>query len=307
MRCLTSKFLLPCLLLAALCVPLVMAGQETEVEASSESPERIRKIAAVGASATDGFGITVMRESAFGLIPSGWSLAKSIRASSDNSVVMSDLGSGLFFLTPHRFGESFMQRAIRANPDLLLAVDFLFWFSYGTIGVDNSIMKTPGERMKMLEVGLDLLDQYDGPIIVGNIPDMSQAIGRMLSRNQVPGPRTLEKLNARIQTWVDERPRAHLFPLAGLMEQLKTGTPFSIGDQTWTTENLEKVLQRDRLHPTIEGQVALIQQLDQVFELTELVEIRPELETDRDLLLDMIRKQAKPIKPTAASAGEQSP
>lgn len=307
MRCLTPRFLLPCLLLAALFVPVIMAGQEAEVEASSEAPERIRKIAAVGASATDGFGITVMRESAFGLVPSGWSLAKSIRASSDNSVVVSDLGSGLFFLTPHRFGESFMKRAIRAKPDLLLAVDFLFWFSYGTIGVDNSIMKTPDERMKMLDVGLDLLDQYDGPIIVGNIPDMSQAIGRMLSRSQVPGPRTLEKLNARIQTWVDERPRAHLFPLAELMEQLKTGTPFSIGDQAWSSEDLKKVLQRDRLHPTIEGQVALIQQLDEVFEQTELIEIRPELETDRVILLEKIGQQAKPMRPPAPSAGKQTP
>ena len=91
------------------------------------------------------------------------------------------------------------------------------------------------------------------------------------------------------------------------MEQLKTGTPFSIGDQTWSSEDLKKVLQRDRLHPTIEGQVALIQQLDEVFDRTALVDIRPELETDRANLLEKISQQAKPLKPPAPSAGKQTP
>ena len=91
------------------------------------------------------------------------------------------------------------------------------------------------------------------------------------------------------------------------MEQLKTGRPFNIGDQSWRTEDLKKVLQRDRLHPTIEGQVALVQQLDEVFDLPELVEIRPALETDRVLLLERIRRQAKPVRPPAPSSGEKTP
>ncbi|MCH2160672.1 MAG: hypothetical protein MK085_02240 [Phycisphaerales bacterium] len=275
---------------------LVFAGQDSAGSTaaahqdSPDTPGRIGRIAAVGASATAGFGIVVPQDTALGRIPKGWSLAQSIRVASGEEVVVSDLGTGFFFMAPHSTGEKLMARALKAGPDLLVAVDFLFWFAYGTQGPNQEQMRSPAERLAMLEVGLAILDTYDGPIIVGDLPDMSGAIGKMLSRRQVPSPATLETLNARIHEWIDARPRVRLFPLAGFMEKLRAGKAFDVGDHRWQEADLADVLQRDQLHPTLLGQVALVQVLDVVLDEHDMVsDIRPELDADRDSMLQRIQ------------------
>ena len=67
----------------------------------------------------------------------------------------------------------------QVHPDVAI-VDFLFWFGYGTVGIDARRIRTDEDRLAMLEFGLDLLDRIDVPIVVGDIPDMSASGGVLM-------------------------------------------------------------------------------------------------------------------------------
>jgi len=277
----------------ALVLALACTAVAQDTPPTSEvEPEPIRRVAVVGASASAGFGIVVMKDSPIGRIPGAWTLARTLRTASRDAIVVIDLGSSMFFLSPQETGQRLFSRAIQVEPDLVVAIDFLFWYCYGNQGVDGSRKRTLEERMRMLEVGLAVLDTYEGPIVVGDIPDMSGAIGRMLSRSQVPRPDALAALNARIRAWADERPRARVFPLSEVIEKLGKGEPFFIGEHEWDARMLDLVLQRDQLHPTIDGQIALVQVLDHLLrEDAELSQRMPPLQCDHETLDARIRRK----------------
>ena len=232
-------------------------------------PGPITRITTAGASASAGFGVFVMKDSLIGRVPGGCSLGKTLKAAVGDSVVVSDMGTSMFFTAPHRFGQRIIERINQNPPDVLIAIDFLFWYAYGTIGPDGTKMQTASERMASLDMGLDLLDTFQGPMIVGDLPNMSAAIGGFISRAQVPSPKILNALNAKIKAWASERSRVRIFPLAKLTRQLNAQEPFSIGQHHWETSELKKVIQRDRLHPTLTGQIALIQ-MDEDISIKEI-------------------------------------
>lgn len=267
-------------MIAPLLLALSLGFQATQQETPAP-PAPIARVATVGASATDGFGIFVVRQTPIGRIPTGWSLAKSLRAASQNTVIVSDLGTSMFFLAPAKTGSRLLSRALRADVDLIVAIDFLFWFAYGNTAADGKIMRTGNERAAMIERGLNILDLYDGPLVIGDLPDMSGAIGHMLSAQQVPSAEVRASLNERIHAWAAERPRVRLFPLATITEQLREGKPFSIGSHTWSGDALAGLLQRDQLHPTIDGQIAMMQVLQELFANDPEFSVRgPRLDAD---------------------------
>lgn len=245
-------------LLLSLAIVLPAAAQEDDVP----TPKPIERIAVVGASATDGFGVYVVRETPIGRVPTGWSLAKSIRAASQDTVIVSDLGTSMFFLSPVEVGGRLYSQALRSKADMIIAIDFLFWFAHGNNAADGKRMNTAEERLAMVERGLTILDRFDGPIIVGDLPDMRAAIGRMLSQSQVPSTEVRAMLNTRIHAWASERPRVRIFPLGEITETLRAGKPFEIGGHRWEGDTLKNFLQRDQLHPTLNGQIALMQVLE---------------------------------------------
>ena len=301
---LTSRSVLAAFGILLTVVASTAFGQQAENTPDERAP--IRRIAAVGASATAGFGIVTPRKTLMGRMPGGWSFAQSIRTASGDTVVVSDLGTGFFFMAPHSTGQKLMDRALKSKPDLLVAIDFLFWFAYGTQGPNQKQMRTPEERMEMLEVGLELLDAYEGPIIVGDLPDMSGAVGKMLGRRQYPGRKTLGTLNARIREWADARPRVRIFPLNRFMEELRAGDSIEIGPHRWPEEEAAKILQRDELHPTLTGQVALVQILDAMLdEHPATTGNRPILEVDRETLLERINEKNGVATPR--NPGEERP
>ena len=301
------------LLLAGMVLTGTVYAQGESVEQDTDTPLPIERVAVVGASASAGFGIVVMKETPIGRIPGSWTLARTLRTASENSIVVSDLGTSTFFLSPQKTGKSLVNRAIRSKPDLIVAIDFLFWFCYGNQGANGQRMRDLTGRMEMLEIGLALLDTYDGPIFVGDLPDMSGSIGRMLSRSMVPMPDELEALNARIHEWAGNRPRVRVFPLSMVMKKLKKGEGFAIGEYEWDEDLLARVLQRDQLHPSLDGQIALIQVLESlILEDEELSSRVPALETDRDLLKAKIgkktpRKKDATQKSSAATKRSDSP
>jgi hypothetical protein len=149
-----------------------------------------------------------------------------------------------------------------------VAVDFLFWFGYGTINAEGKPLASEDERLALLERGLELLEDFECPIVVGDFPDMSDSIGLMLLESQVPEEATLERLNARLRAWAAERKNVAVLPLAHGVETLRSGEAFTLGKLSYPEQSTERLLQSDHLHPTLEGLVLIAHLVGQA--LTEI-------------------------------------
>ena len=227
---------------------------------AGDDPAPFRKIAVIGASASAGFGvITEVRVDEERTQWEGISIGDVLQESGEERLVILDLASGGFFTNPFQIGRSSIDRTNQWEADLAVGIDFLFWYVYGGTGA-----ATPDEVMKVrlqdLETGLAELGRLRMPMVIGEIPDMSPAIGGMLTRRQVPSPKTLDAVNTRIRAWAAERDDVALVPLTRITEDLRGDTPFTIGDQIWDPGDADtSLLLPDRLHPTLDGLIALTQ------------------------------------------------
>jgi hypothetical protein len=272
---------------ASMLVSAPAIGTEPPQAPASAAPEPpianpIDRIAAIGASASAGFGVFYRTADDPEGVPRGISLAKLYRAASGDSTVVIDLGTAAFFSNPSGIGTRVVDRTIRAKPDLTFAIDYLFWFTYGTIGVESRRIRTDEDRMALLEVGLAQLDRIEGPVLVGDIPDMSSAAGRVMMKSQVAPEDVRLRANQRIREWASTRPNVRVFPLADLIERLRSGKAFKIGTHAWTAAEAATLILGDRLHPSLDGLIALVIAIDDLLANDpELAGVRPDVETDR--------------------------
>ncbi|MCK5943966.1 MAG: hypothetical protein KAI24_18420 [Planctomycetes bacterium] len=156
------------------------------------------------------------------------------------------------FRDPVGIGKKQIALARRRQADLLVAVDFPFWFAYGYVRGDAA-----KARAARLARGLELLDELRVPVVVGDLPDMRGAAVRMLKPRQIPKPEVLAQLNAQLKRWADEREHVTLVPLAGLVDELKVaGVELPLAGGPLRTAPAA-LLQEDRLHATRLG-VALL-------------------------------------------------
>ena len=221
--------------------PVIDAAQPVEVDAHGT----LDRVVVIGASVSAGFNLdedlarvfdeTVLQEH------------EDIRSKA----------SGFFFLNPTESGAEAIEFALEEEATMVLAVDFLFWFGYGSLNAQGGRLADESERLALLEHGLDLLEELECPLVVGDFPDMSDAVGKMLYAEQVPKPETLAALNARVAAWASERPSVVLMPFSGLVERLRSDEAFEIGGFSWPAESSDRMLQSDRLHPELEGLAAV--------------------------------------------------
>jgi hypothetical protein len=193
------------------------------------------RVLVLGASASAGFGLNqdlgTVTSAALGL---------------DSSKVLT-IASSMFFMRPLTKGRIALEQVLEFDPTLVMALDFPFWFAYGS--------RREEQRMGFLIRGLDLMDRIDCPIIVGGIPDMTAAIGLMLRARQVPAIETQEQLDLKVLEWAEARPRVAFYDLRGSQTKLDQGVRELLG-QPWPPGK-EEILQPDRLHPTLVGLVGL--------------------------------------------------
>jgi hypothetical protein len=208
-------------------------------------------IALIGASVTAGF--TDPKPRADGEPNSTVRLAHALRDTfAGPGVRIRDRSDLATFLDPVGRQTRQVARLADEAPDLTIAVDFLFWFGYGRVGGDEL-----EARLALLEQGLALLDQVEGPILVGDFPDMRGADPRMLRASQVPSPGALEALNRRLAAWASARARVRIFPLAAFVAAAK-GEGIAVEHAAVRLQlGREALLQGDGLHATRLG-VALI-------------------------------------------------
>lgn len=215
---------------------------ESEATPRATSTERV---AIIGASLSHGFGA-----------PPGWTAA--VTASRTRPPEHVAQHTSLFFFThPFERGKALVSRAKAFRPTLVLAIDFLFWFGYGNLDAAGSRFTAEADRLRLLARGQSLLEEFECPVVVGDFPDMSAAIGWILAAEQVPQPETRAALNERLHAWAASRTNIVVVPLDQWIARIQTGQPIRIGELEFDGDSTARWLQGDRLHPTPHGLIAL--------------------------------------------------
>jgi len=215
------------------------------VRAEDSSTNRLwRKVVMIGASASAGFTASE---------PLGGTNTVHHRLSRyvDAAIVIPhepvlNLANSLFFLQPESSGKAQMARALKEQPSLLLAVDFPFWFCYGK-GTNDT------ERFLRFEHGLKLLEPVTCPIVLGDIPDASAAVNKMLHPSQIPTAKAMAAANVRLKAWAATRPNVTLVPLSRLIQVASRNESYALHHTQLPAGSTRSLLQNDELHPTPAG------------------------------------------------------
>lgn len=214
-------------------------------------PARLERVAFIGASVTDGYGLAGAEDC--------WlSLAEVFAASVVAPLPKPERKSSSFvFLDPSNYGRKLVEGALRAQPTLLVGADFLFWFGYG-FGLREE------RRLALFDEGVALLERFDCPIVVGDYPNMIQAISGkgfhgepMIGISHIPKTATLIELNRRLKEWADKRGNVIVLPLADFVLKIRKNEPIDVLGNRYDGDLKAKLLDVDLLHTNLEGEIAL--------------------------------------------------
>lgn len=260
-------------------VPLAGATSVGSDSAAAEGDTKVvsvpglERIVILGASLSDGFGLdpevgarTVLADVVEAALKSG------------HDPVLNK-ASGFFFMDPAKAGREEVEGARAKNPTLVVGLDYLFWFGYGRVRVDKVDKADQSEsadtddknkkadqiRLARFESGLVLLEGFTCPVLVGDLPDMSQALegespltrGPLLRRDQIPAPAMLAQLNQRLTAWAEQRTNVIVVPIAKLLARLHAQEEITLRGNVWRDEAAKELFQKDLLHPTLQGSVAV--------------------------------------------------
>src|SRR5262245_11034136 len=232
-------------MLALAALALSVLGPWQAPPAHTPEVNHLERVVVIGASMSAGFG-------------AGRSFAQVLEASlrGPHEPVVG-LGDGLLFLSTQSIARRQVEQALEADPTLVVAIDFLFWFGYGNLDAEGGPIEGEPGRLALLETGLGLLEGFKCPLVVGDFPDMSAAVGKMIAPEQMPARATLELLSKRVREWASKREQTVVLPLAELVVQL--GSPLEIRMGRHTFPAGSKLLQPDQLHASLKGLVAVAQ------------------------------------------------
>jgi hypothetical protein len=208
------------------------------------------------------------------------------------------------FKDPVGTGRAEIDLAKKRKADLVVAVDFPFWFAYGYVSGPEL-----AARMELLETGLKYLQELQVPVVIGDLPNMKGAAVRMMSPRQVPSEPVLKALNARLKKFADNNDKVTLVPMAQIVHELKVdGVKLPLeGGELQTKPGA--LLQEDQLHATRLGMALLVFELqdtlraqfpkghalhEQKWTFEEFVEA-----AGADVELDTLRAKAKEAKEKA--------
>lgn len=252
-----------------LAVPAALPTSLARDAAPGIDPSQLyARVMVIGASASAGFGVRPPPPRTPGTRGEPMTIAALAGASRLGAADVEGDATALFFMNPPAIGTAQVDAVLARSPrpTIVFACDFLFWFTYGALAADRTPISDEAQRLALLERGLALVDRIAAagiPVVVGDIPDMSAAVGRMLSRAQMPRPETLDRANALIAAWAAARPLVAVMPLSSLTQELRQGRPFRAGRREWSEQADGPLIQRDQLHPTFAGSIALIARTEQ--------------------------------------------
>lgn len=282
--------------------PAASAGEATATAAASDptvaphasADTLFSRPVVIGASASDGFGLSVREHGAKPGDGVSVSLADILRVGLNGRHPVEGYASSMVFVNPGPILAGEMDRALRQSPSIVIGIDYLFWYVYGTKDALGAPMRTADERLANLERGLAQADRALSrgiPVIVGDIPDMKAAIGKMLSRAQVPDPATLDAVNSRIREWAQSRPGARVFGLRESVMSINTNGSMRAGGTEWSVDDHGPLLLRDELHPSFTGLVAVASSVIESAATLLPQESRAAFEASFDLDPMMVRRR----------------
>ena len=249
----------------ALQAPAEVAHVESK-EAASAAP-LLSKVRLMGASVTAGFGNA--DELKTGRNVPLTTFFQACLAEKNAGIDLNGKGSNAFFGAPQLTGAQQAARARAANPTLVIALDYLFWYGAGV----NSDKKP--RRMKGIEMGLKELEAFTCPLVIGTIPNVRHALqgkspfgGPIISPWQIPSDEERLAMNLRIREWAAVREQVKVVDLERFFFSIVQSEPIKMRGQTWTISSMASVLQGDLLHPNLDGTVmTAIAVADKVAEL----------------------------------------
>src|SRR4051812_11172343 len=159
----------------------------------------------IGASASAGFTIS---EPFGGPKTAQYRLSRYLDAAlAGAGVKTTDLASTPFFMNPMDEGKRQVDQALELKPRAAIAGDFFFWFCYGNV-------RSEQDRPKRFEQGLAFLERLKCPLVVGDIPDATSAVGGMLGPGEMPKLETIAVANRRLKEWAAAHANISLLSLS---------------------------------------------------------------------------------------------
>lgn len=215
-------------------------------------PITLERVAVTGASVTAGWGLqTPPIKGDFGGYPINLKHIVDAMILTPHEEV-AYFGEQKFFTRPVVYGSKLIDEIIEYDPTLIVAVDYLFWFAYGNVGFAGEKY-----RINKFKEGLSILENIQSHLIIGNIPDVRKAIGKVLSASQVPTVETIRKMNNMLRSWALLHPNVKVLNVYELYKALLDDATLTTSSYTWPAGSQEKLLQKDMLHTTFEGTVAV--------------------------------------------------
>lgn len=222
----------------------VAAGcSESSPPTPSVKPRTFRRIAVVGASVSAGFG--------------GMSVADALRGAARDATIIDDAQLTMY-QSPIANGAKEIDHALLEDPDLVIGLDFLFWYEY--TGAPQA------ERIRRLDQGLADLERIrtaGASLVVGDVPRFSTASELILNPTWVPSEADLAELNGRLRAWAALRDVV-IVPFAEMCAPLATDGEIEVlpGERMRARE----LMSLDGLHPNIEGTWYVMTQIDKLVE-----------------------------------------
>lgn len=210
-------------------------------------PKAVDRISVLGASLSEGFGLEPEIGAPIWL---GTLIDVAVRPEHKATQRRSNL---LFFIDPRGAATQAVKDALADEPTLVVGLDFLFWFAYGTVDA-------PEKRAENFEFGLKQLEAFQCPVLVGDLPDMSSALDgdpQMLLPKQVPPREVLDALNKRLREWAKPRANVVVFGLNELNTRLRENREYHVRGNIYFPSELPDLFQSDKLHPTVGGTIAV--------------------------------------------------
>ena len=268
--------------------------KKAKIVSPEEAPDVLRRIVVIGASVSDGYEAYITGEDGRPIrSPCGQQkladlLDLAIIGEHGRVISKADL---FFAFNPAKGGEKMVQEALKKKPTLVIAVDFLFWFAMGENGAD-------------LENGLKLLERFKCPVVIGNVPDLSQA-KFFKDDGTTDFFKNLPVINQRIGEWAHEHPNVTVVDLDEFNNNFSKGNPTKIGNVELSSDPKMPLFQGDGLHLTAEGMATLAS-----FAMAKVAETRPEIQpsrllTDPKKVIEEMRRMCKEKMAKMSKVGDQ--
>lgn len=283
----------------------------SQSDPSASERQETLKLAVIGASASAGFGIGVEVEKASppetdetvtSDAPTAPRTVKRMiklidlidAADQEDRIIEFDLSSHMFFTRPMQYGRRSVDRTLSWKPDVVFAVDFLFWYVFG--------IQPEETRLETLEQGLAQLERLAAAgvsLVVGTLPDLEGVESSMITEVQIPRTETVTEANRRIERWAKKHSNVVVAPIFELNRSLSEGGPIRIGPHLWHPERDGiELIAPDKLHPTYDGLICIAQAIEVALRTLDTDESTfPSLELDQAMLRARMR-----IRPRAEVA-----